>query len=102
MFNVITNATSSGRTSGSRLSLEAVRAAGNAVNKNVKTASNNNKTGFRRRDDRRLTRLMLTVFCSFLVCFLPLTLVNAADNLVSTPSGHAGPPCDYPDASCPI
>ncbi|KAK3917698.1 Protein trapped in endoderm-1 [Frankliniella fusca] len=79
-------------TSGSRLSLEAVRAAGNAVSKNPKEVGKpaaaggvGGGGGFRRRDDRRLTRLMLTVFCSFLVCFLPLTLFNAMDNLGAPP-----------------
>ena len=44
-----------------------------------------NSTTFRRRDDGRLTRLMLIVFCSFLVCFLPLTIVNVAESSVSLP-----------------
>jgi hypothetical protein len=35
-----------------------------------------------RRDDVRLTRLMLTIFCCFLLCFLPLMLVNVADDEV--------------------
>jgi len=36
-----------------------------------------------RREDVRLTRLMLTIFCCFLLCFLPLMLVNVADDEVS-------------------
>jgi hypothetical protein len=35
-----------------------------------------------KREDDRLTRLMLTIFCCFLVCFLPLMLVNVADDKV--------------------
>jgi hypothetical protein len=35
-----------------------------------------------RREDVRLTRLMLTIFCCFLLCFLPLMLVNVADDEV--------------------
>jgi len=35
-----------------------------------------------RREDVRLTRLMLTIFCCFLLCFLPLMLVNVTDDEV--------------------
>lgn len=37
-----------------------------------------------RHEDDRLTRLMLTIFCCFLLCFLPLMLVNVADEEVRT------------------
>lgn len=38
-----------------------------------------------RRDDLRLTRMMLIIFCCFLLCFLPLMVVNVADDEVITP-----------------
>uniref|UniRef100_A0A0U5AEH1 Putative gustatory receptor n=1 Tax=Reticulitermes speratus TaxID=60591 RepID=A0A0U5AEH1_9NEOP len=41
-----------------------------------------------RRDDVRLTRLMLTIFCCFLLCFLPLMLVNVADDEIRYPTIH--------------
>jgi len=40
-----------------------------------------------RREDVRLTRLMLTIFCCFLLCFLPLMLVNVADDEVRETDG---------------
>ena len=58
------------------------------------TTGNNNKTksgagsskkkssGERRREDLRLTRMMLIIFCCFLLCFLPLMVVNVADDEV--------------------
>jgi len=33
-----------------------------------------------RREDLRLTRMMMMIFCCFLVCFLPLMVVNVADD----------------------
>jgi len=33
-----------------------------------------------RREDLRLTRMMMAIFCCFLVCFLPLMVVNVADD----------------------
>ncbi|GFG30616.1 hypothetical protein Cfor_05178, partial [Coptotermes formosanus] len=41
-----------------------------------------------RREDVRLTRLMLTIFCCFLLCFLPLMLVNVADDEIRYPTIH--------------
>ncbi|UYV72428.1 hypothetical protein LAZ67_9003096, partial [Cordylochernes scorpioides] len=35
-----------------------------------------------RADELRLTRLMLIIFCSFLVCFLPLMVVNVFDSKI--------------------
>ena len=35
-----------------------------------------------RKEDLRLTKMMLTIFVSFLVCFLPLMLVNVVDDEV--------------------
>jgi len=41
-----------------------------------------------RREDIRLTKMMLTIFLCFLVCFLPLMLVNVADDNVQFPFLH--------------
>lgn len=41
-----------------------------------------------RRDDIRLTKMMLTIFISFLICFLPLMLVNTVDDDVTVPVLH--------------
>ena len=41
-----------------------------------------------RREDIRLTKMMLTIFLCFLVCFLPLMLVNVADEAVDFPFLH--------------
>lgn len=43
-----------------------------------KKMSNSEK--HQRREDLRLTRMMLIIFCCFLVCFLPLMVVNVADD----------------------
>ncbi|KAG7208339.1 hypothetical protein KM043_014575 [Ampulex compressa] len=44
--------------------------------------------GFQRREDSRVTRLMLTIFLCFLMCFLPLMLVNVIDDKVKIPILH--------------
>ncbi|XP_011307025.1 protein trapped in endoderm-1 [Fopius arisanus] len=36
-------------------------------------------TGFQKREDSRVTRLMLTIFLCFLLCFFPLMLVNVIE-----------------------
>ena len=41
-----------------------------------------------RKEDLRLTKMMLTIFVSFLVCFLPLMLVNVIDDDVDVPTLH--------------
>lgn len=41
-----------------------------------------------RKEDIRLTKMMLTIFLSFLVCFLPLMLVNVVDDDVKFPTIH--------------
>ena len=41
-----------------------------------------NKKVDKRKDDLRLTRMMLIIFCCFLLCFLPLMVVNVADDEV--------------------
>ncbi|XP_057323439.1 protein trapped in endoderm-1-like [Microplitis mediator] len=45
-------------------------------------------TGFQRREDSRVTKLMLTIFLCFLLCFLPLMLVNVIDDKVKIPIIH--------------
>ncbi|KAG8040448.1 hypothetical protein G9C98_002444 [Cotesia typhae] len=45
-------------------------------------------TGFQRREDSRVTKLMLTIFLCFLLCFLPLMLVNVVDDKVKIPILH--------------
>ena len=41
-----------------------------------------------RKEDLGLTKMMLTIFVSFLVCFLPLMLVNVIDDDVDVPTLH--------------
>eukprot|EP00088_Acartia_fossae_P022620 TRINITY_DN2377_c0_g1_i2.p1 TRINITY_DN2377_c0_g1~~TRINITY_DN2377_c0_g1_i2.p1 ORF type:complete len:372 (+),score=85.47 TRINITY_DN2377_c0_g1_i2:100-1215(+) len=41
-----------------------------------------------RKEDLRMTKMMLLIFLSFLVCFLPLMLVNVLDDEVDYPSLH--------------
>lgn len=48
----------------------------------------NQRTSKRDRDDRRLTRLMALIFICFVLCFLPLMLVNVFDDKVSYPTLH--------------
>jgi hypothetical protein len=51
-----------------------------SVNKKPGKKSTSEK--HQRRDDLRLTRMMLIIFCCFLLCFLPLMVVNVADDEV--------------------
>ncbi|KYQ55086.1 Gustatory receptor trehalose 1 [Trachymyrmex zeteki] len=44
--------------------------------------------GFQRREDSRVTRLMLTIFLCFLLCFMPLMLVNVIDDKMKVPVLH--------------
>ncbi|KAL6434790.1 hypothetical protein ACFW04_005174 [Cataglyphis niger] len=44
--------------------------------------------GFQRREDSRVTRLMLTIFLCFLMCFMPLMLVNVIDEKMKIPILH--------------
>ncbi|PSN55846.1 Protein trapped in endoderm-1, partial [Blattella germanica] len=41
-----------------------------------------------RSDDIRLTRLMLTIFCCYLMCFLPIMVMNVADDEIYYPTAH--------------
>ena len=56
------------------------------VIKSVKNKSSKKSSSekHQRRDDLRLTRMMLIIFCCFLLCFLPLMVVNVADDEVCT------------------
>ncbi|KAI4494186.1 hypothetical protein M0802_009220 [Mischocyttarus mexicanus] len=44
--------------------------------------------GFQKREDSRVTRLMLIIFLCFLTCFMPLMLVNVIDDKISIPTLH--------------
>ncbi|XP_003485278.1 protein trapped in endoderm-1 [Bombus impatiens] len=53
------------------------------------TGASRRKTGgFQRREDSRVTRLMLTIFLCFLLCFMPLMLVNVIDDKIKVPVFH--------------
>ena len=41
-----------------------------------------------RKEDIKLTKMMLTIFLLFLICFLPLMLVNVLDDEMKIPSVH--------------
>ncbi|XP_054706453.1 LOW QUALITY PROTEIN: G-protein coupled receptor moody-like [Uloborus diversus] len=41
-----------------------------------------------RQDEIRLTRMMLIIFCSFLLCFLPLMVVNVLEDKIRSPTVH--------------
>ncbi|XP_003746705.1 G-protein coupled receptor moody-like [Galendromus occidentalis] len=42
----------------------------------------------RKMEEWRVTRMVLVIFCSFLVCYLPITLVKVADRRVRHPGVH--------------
>lgn len=44
--------------------------------------------GFQRREDSRVTKLMLTIFLCFLMCFMPLMLMNVMDDKMKIPILH--------------
>lgn len=50
--------------------------------------SGQRRGGFQRREDSRVTRLMLTIFLCFLLCFMPLMLVNVIDEKMKIPIFH--------------
>ncbi|XP_015599595.1 protein trapped in endoderm-1-like [Cephus cinctus] len=58
--------------------------------KNLEAHGNGNRRrdGFHRREDSRVTRLMLTIFLCFLLCFMPLMLVNVVDDKMQIPILH--------------
>lgn len=45
-------------------------------------------TAKKEREDSRLTAMMLTIFCCFLLCFLPLMTTNVFDSDVKVPTLH--------------
>lgn len=55
--------------------------------RSVKVSKDTKKTN-REKDDSRLTKLMLSIFIFFLLCFLPLMLVNVFDDDVRYPVFH--------------
>ncbi|KAJ9581013.1 hypothetical protein L9F63_023800, partial [Diploptera punctata] len=67
----------------SRKNLEAHKASAKVVSPASKTSQ-----FVQKRDDVRLTRLMLTIFCCFLLCFLPLMLMNVVDDEIRYPTIH--------------
>lgn len=44
--------------------------------------------GFPRKEDSRVTRLMLTIFLCFLLCFMPLMIANVIDDKIRLPFLH--------------
>ncbi|KAJ8664876.1 hypothetical protein QAD02_006538 [Eretmocerus hayati] len=46
------------------------------------------RPGFQRREDSRVTRLMLIIFICFLACFLPLMVANVIEDKVKLPVLH--------------
>ncbi|XP_069694403.1 protein trapped in endoderm-1 isoform X2 [Periplaneta americana] len=68
----------------SRRNLQAHNPSGSNANNVAPTTSQ----FLQRREDIRLTRLMLSIFCCFLLCFLPLMLVNVADDEIRYPVVH--------------
>jgi len=65
----------------SRLNVQKHSAPASAAKESVVQSS-------QRKEDLRLTKMMLTIFISFLVCFLPLMLVNVVDDDVAFPAVH--------------
>lgn len=54
----------------------------------VAVATDSAQSTSQRREDMRLTKMMLTIFLCFVVCFFPLMLVNVADEDVDYPFLH--------------
>ena len=52
------------------------------------TLQDNQKNKRQRKEDIRLTKMMLTIFILFLICFLPLMLANVLDDDMTKPSIH--------------
>ncbi|XP_078052264.1 trapped in endoderm 1 [Augochlora pura] len=44
--------------------------------------------GIQRREDSRVTRLMLTIFLCFILCFMPLMFANVVDDDIKVPVMH--------------
>ncbi|XP_064484930.1 G-protein coupled receptor moody-like [Ornithodoros turicata] len=54
----------------------------------LQLASHQGEAAKRRKDEWRLTRMVLFIFCSFVACYLPITIVKVADPDVLYPSVH--------------
>lgn len=54
--------------------------------KKLQAHSGGKRGGFQRKEDSRVTRLMLTIFICFLTCFMPLMLANVIDDDMAIPS----------------
>jgi len=54
----------------------------------VKTSKRKEAIRSQRLEDLKLTKMMLTIFLLFLICFLPLMLVNVLDDEIKQPSVH--------------
>lgn len=54
----------------------------------LQLASHQGEAAKRRRDDWRLTRMVLFIFCSFVACYLPITIVKVADPEARYPEVH--------------
>ncbi|XP_013793783.1 protein trapped in endoderm-1-like [Limulus polyphemus] len=52
------------------------------------TPSTITRQNTQRNDEIRLTRMMLIIFCSFILCFLPLMVVNVFDSRIRYPTIH--------------
>ncbi|KAL7299941.1 hypothetical protein TKK_0007260 [Trichogramma kaykai] len=73
----------------SRKNLEAHQAKNNNnqqqyQQQHVQLRKSGNKSGFQKREDSRVTKLMLIIFMCFLLCFLPLMIANVVD--IDSPS----------------
>ena len=54
----------------------------------VKTSKRKEAIRNQRLEDLKLTKMMLTIFLLFMICFLPLMLVNVLDDDIKQPSVH--------------
>ncbi|XP_046745602.1 protein trapped in endoderm-1 [Diprion similis] len=53
--------------------------------KKLQAHSGGKRGGFQRKEDSRVTRLMLTIFLCFLLCFMPLMVANVVDENMEMP-----------------
>jgi len=59
-----------------------------SLSKQQKTGPATRQQASQRREDLRMTKMMLIIFISFLICFLPLMLVNVIDDELNVPTVH--------------
>ncbi|XP_076306280.1 G-protein coupled receptor moody-like [Tachypleus tridentatus] len=67
-----------------KTSASRVRAYSNSETKEQKK----NRDAKKRKEEWRVTRMVLIIFCSFLVCYLPITIVKVADKQAKYPALH--------------